>query len=225
MTGAQDEFLAAQVLAGFAWPEPPPQTKERRRLAAVASSSSSEHTDSDHDGEPGRWFAWSIMWQASSFHGMRHGSALAYPAYRAINQCLTLSGHHDATPALFAVVECRPRKVRVLSPTGSESSQLLTRRTYTWRGICCRRAEKQQRQLEALHHQQLQQAAAPSLPAHSSGSDTEPGCPTPTAAEGQAQQAAAAPSSGAAAGCSREGDRDWAALTTWLRMVRGPSEW
>lgn len=119
-------------------------------------------------------------------------------------------------PLLITDAECRPRKLRVL-PTLGSSSQLLPRRTYTWRGISCRRAEKQQRQLEAL--QQLH-AATPSSPANSSGSDYAAGCPTPTALQPQAQQAVATPCNSEMAGGSREGDRDWAALTTWLRMVR-----
>lgn len=108
-----------------------------------------------------------------------------------------------------ADAECRPRKVRVLAAGAGEA--VLQKRSYKWRGW---RAEKQQRQLDALaaqqqHHQQEQQQRGGTSAAHSSGS-TVAAAETPSAAT----QAAAGGSS------RKEGDRKFAALTTWLR-----SEW
>lgn len=113
--------------------------------------------------------------------------------------------------------ECRPRKVRIVEaeagsgsgsseggrarkvparvpPAAGATSGLLQRRTYTWRGVSSRRAEKQQRQLDALQ-QQATEAAAP-------------------------EAAAVAALEMEEASSCKEGARAWAALTTWLRMVR-----
>lgn len=118
--------------------------------------------------------------------------------------------------------EHRPRKVRVVS--AGSAPGVLTRRTYTWRGVTSRRAEKQQRQLDAQQQQQQQQACSPT---HSSGSaDTtcEPATqqlPAAATLQPRLQHPACSPvpSSAAASGFgNKEGHRAFAALTTWLRM-------
>ncbi len=140
-----------------------------------------------------------------------------------------------------ADVEYRARKVRVLPSTSSSGTTtgMLARRTYTWRGISSRRAQKQQRQLDAMQaaaqqaqqHQQAEQQPQEreGLPAVSGGSPGSGTClAAATAASMQQQQpqpstaaaaaAAASSGSGGSSSASKEGDRDWAALTTWLRM-------
>ena len=122
-----------------------------------------------------------------------------------------------------ASVECRPCKKRVLSSAGGGAAGMLARRTYTWRGIRSRRAEKQLRQLDALQQQpQGPPTAAPSPAASPAPSSCSPDTP---AGSGVAAAAAAAEpwpqqcvqQQQAPAG-SGDGHRDWAALTTWLRQ-------
>ncbi len=167
--GTPEEALCAEVLACLSggWPPLPQPAVERRTTAAAASHSHSQsQTDSD-------------------------------------------CGAEDA--------ECRPHKVRIVAaadgsgssdgdggrvrkaparavPADGATAGLLQRRTYTWRGVSARRAEKQQRQLDALQ-QQAGGAAAP-------------------------EAAAVAALELEEASSCKEGARAWAALTTWLRMVR-----
>ena len=79
-------------------------------------------------------------------------------------------------------VECRPRKVRVLSTASSlVASAALARRSYVWRGAA-RKA-----------HQPVGDCTSASV---------APADATPAATE------------------TNDGNKEWAALTTWLRMVR-----
>lgn len=167
--GTPEEALCAEVLACLSagWP-PLPQPAAERRPAAAAASQSHSHSQSQTDSD---------------------------------------CGNDDA--------ECRPRKVRIVEaeagsgsgssegvrarkvparvpPAAGATSGLLQRRTYTWRGVSSRRAEKQQRQLDALQ-QQATEAAAP-------------------------EAAAVAALEMEEASSCKEGARAWAALTTWLRM-------
>lgn len=165
--GTPEEALCAEVLACLSagWPPLPQPAVERRTTAAAASHSHSQsQTDSDCSVED---------------------------------------------------VECRPCKVRIVAAADGSSSSggdggrarkaltralpaagatagLLQRRTYTWRGVSSRRAEKQQRQLDVLQ-QQASEAAAP-------------------------EAAAVAALELEEASSCKEGARAWAALTTWLRM-------
>ncbi|PSC70444.1 hypothetical protein C2E20_6166 [Micractinium conductrix] len=135
----------------------------------------------------------------------------------------TASASHDPTDSEGEDVEYRPSKVRVM-PAASSSSPTaapLARRTYTWRGVSTKRAEKQRRQLEALAAAQAGAAPgdAAASPAASSGSAGSTGMPSPTAEAAAAATARATQLVAAQAEDSgKEGDRDWAALTTWLRM-------
>lgn len=196
-----DEALAAEVLAylGAAVPAAP-SVVDRRRAAAASTNSGSSGSGYD----------------------------------------LTDSDAEEDNDEAY-----RPCKVRVLPSPGSPGG-MLARRSYTWRGISSRRAQKQLRQLDTQQQQQQQQAVAADAgtsPTHSTRStasdvDCEP-CPTcrlpqqqqvqQQAQQQQAQQqegslplaAVAGPNTVAAAEAAagtKEGDRDWAALTTWLRM-------
>lgn len=65
----EHEFMAAQVLAGFAWPAPPPQVTEGRRRAVSTDSSNggSSTTESmDSDGDGAKWTRACVLRQCIS---------------------------------------------------------------------------------------------------------------------------------------------------------------
>lgn len=194
------EQVGVEVLTAlkFApWPLPP--AVQERRPPAPASTASGHSHDGSSDSEDGE--------------GVEHCPTMR-PSHSP--RCASSSGGSDAAEQRLGTRRARsvgdsedgeveggwkyrPRKVRVLSTDGPT---VLQRRSYTWRGISSRRAEKQQRQLDALaaEQQAVAAAAAGASPAHSSGN------------------AGNAPTAAGASTSSKEGDRDWAALTTWLRM-------
>ncbi|GAB4817186.1 hypothetical protein N2152v2_004232 [Parachlorella kessleri] len=114
--------------------------------------------------------------------------------------------------------EYRPSKVRVIHNGASGAPIILPRRSYTWRGASRKQAQQQQQE-EGAADSSASDASVP-VPG------VQPEQPSISCAGGSAVACSAAEASAAAApmatsgGSSgtREGDKEWAALTTWLRM-------